>query len=709
MTVSRVVKNHNRLISRDINIDKIIMEQYACNTTDTILEICNKINSLENVNNTTKYSLALENISHSLETTNKYYDIDSISKLITEYFMYNGICESEEIESLLEKVSLKKKPDKSKIKELLKRFPDENIKSKSFVTSLVTKFYTLSKDNIIEETPNFLTWIRKGIVFSTLAVNPYLGILNIFIDYFIEMTLKRSEIKKMISKLEQEKKNIENSKSKAKGDNLVKDLDKYMDEIDKNIDKLKNYEESLYSNDELMSKDDDDDFTLESTIDNLSIHSKEDYLNNYHNLFVGEIKKARKKIEEVVNSTLSKYTKKEMFILTTENEFGQFTNMDSDNIYDYLDSNNRVSFPVLECLPYNYFKEEHRTETSDIFVKLMENVNTILDEHVHLTMEGNDDKYLFNIVLNIPIEESFNKNDMNIELKKDLAMILALAEQVEELSNKKIDSLFTNIKEDFICESNLNYLISFNDKYNQILDTDIIKESLLGIKEDIYNNYDSIKATRMGSLIQESIYQLSKPKKSFLVPKNRYEILMETIEINQGLNILNELSLGNKVKVAQQNLVKNMKNLSDKEKVLSKQMDNALDKFYNNVEKELTNKNREKVIKGSILPSASSIIKLAVVSGVAFMINPALAVITVLGSIAVSKSATSKEKQYILDEINIMLKMVDKKIQLAENNNDMKALEQLLRTQQKLERERQRIHYNLRRRNYPVTRVSNND
>ena len=53
-----------------------------------------------------------------------------------------------------------------------------------------------------------------------------------------------------------------------------------------------------------------------------------------------------------------------------------------------------------------------------------------------------------------------------------------------------------------------------------------------------------------------------------------------------------------------------------------------------------------------------------------------------------------KERKYILDEIEIELKLVDKKIQLAERNDDTKALEQLYRIEKQLKRERTRIKYN---------------
>lgn len=161
--------------------------------------------------------------------------------------------------------------------------------------------------------------------------------------------------------------------------------------------------------------------------------------------------------------------------------------------------------------------------------------------------------------------------------------------------------------------------------------------------------------------------------------------------------VINELSFTSKMKLAQQNFKKSIAKMSDKEKKLSSQMDHAYDKFVYQVEKTLSNKNREAVIKGSLIPSLSSLIKLASAAATVSFINPALSAITILGGIAASKRATDNERKYILDEIGIQLNVIDKKLQLAESNNDMKSYEQLLRLQRQLESEKNRIVYKKRR------------
>lgn len=160
---------------------------------------------------------------------------------------------------------------------------------------------------------------------------------------------------------------------------------------------------------------------------------------------------------------------------------------------------------------------------------------------------------------------------------------------------------------------------------------------------------------------------------------------------------VNELSLVNNLKLSQQNLKKNLQKLSDTEKKFSARMDNAYDRFVYQIEKNMSNKNREAVIKGSVIPSFSALIKLAIASGAASFVSPVLSAITVMGGLAASKKATANERKYILDEIEVQLKVVDKKLQLAEGNNDMKSYEQLLKIQRQLESEKNRIIYKKRR------------
>lgn len=160
---------------------------------------------------------------------------------------------------------------------------------------------------------------------------------------------------------------------------------------------------------------------------------------------------------------------------------------------------------------------------------------------------------------------------------------------------------------------------------------------------------------------------------------------------------ITEASFTNNVKLAAQRLKKAAIKLSDKEKSISKTIDASTANFTKAAERSLTNDNREAVIRGSILPSASKCIKAAIAAaGTAVIFDPIIAVIGVLGYLGVSKKYKAKERQLIIDELESELKICEKNIEIAERKEDMDALRQLYRIQKELERQRQRIKYKMK-------------
>ena len=89
---------------------------------------------------------------------------------------------------------------KNQVKELLDNAKKEVNKTPEKLKELVKKMYTKSAENVIDETPNFLTWLRMCLVVGTFGANPILGVVVLFVDQFIAMGVKRSEAEKMVNK-----------------------------------------------------------------------------------------------------------------------------------------------------------------------------------------------------------------------------------------------------------------------------------------------------------------------------------------------------------------------------------------------------------------------------------------------------------------------------------------------------------------------------
>lgn len=591
---NRVINNHKKLNNR--NFDRLIRE-YNINDNNIdycIYELCSLIdNCSSKMSTSAKFNVALENISYGFTKNNIPYNEETVLSNIADYFLsenvnydcismmsnhiQNSYLYDNENKQCLNYITnesvITEALSKDTIKDMLNKFKIEPKKTPEGLKSIVTKFYTLSADNVIEETPNFLSWFRKAIVFSTLAANLYLGIITIFVDKFIEMGVKRKEADKMVNKFKSEL-----NKAKSKKDKLDRESksysnnEKYIKELEKNIDSLEQYRDSLYSEDELDARDNDLDSLIESYLKEESDEVPED-------------------IKENIIS-----------ILAIDKDVKEFDDQAFEEIMNIVDK---------DIPKYN----------NDI-LPIIVNISTIFP----------------NLLSPTEVEMSYN-NELD---------------SVYKLSTPKL-----------------------SDKYSRI---DTLKEGI----------YDLSKVKRIKELEEQIPLSIV----------NETIKMIKDYHIHGDSSIFIENSVTNTLKLQGQKLKKDMVKLSDKEKIWSRQMDNALDRMRDKIEKDLSNKNREAVIKGRVLPSFSSIMKIVFTSGAAsFLINPAMGAITALTGLALSKSATKKEKQFILDEIDIQLKMVEKKQQLAESNNDMKSLEQLLKIEQKLKREKKRILYNLKRYN----------
>ena len=207
--------------------------------------------------------------------------------------------------------------------------------------------------------------------------------------------------------------------------------------------------------------------------------------------------------------------------------------------------------------------------------------------------------------------------------------------------------------------------------------------------------------TAMGNLQKSS--SVNRDIESIYEAANEVSILAD---LYSGLSIMAdtytrqdtmlEASFMNTLRVASMKLKNAMSKMSTKEKSISRSIDIGMNNFKKSIENSFTNDNREAIVKGSVLPSFSKILKLCIVNaGLMASGLSAVAVIGTLGYIGMNGKFKHKERQMIIDEIEIELQICEKYINIAEQKNDMKALKQLLTTKRELERQRQRIKYKM--------------
>lgn len=165
--------------------------------------------------------------------------------------------------------------------------------------------------------------------------------------------------------------------------------------------------------------------------------------------------------------------------------------------------------------------------------------------------------------------------------------------------------------------------------------------------------------------------------------------------ISEDINITEAFD-PNTIKLALKNFQSKLKELNAKQKQMWINIDNNAKRMTDGIQKALTNDRRENIIRGSIIPSFSKCIKSALIIGGAYFVNPVLAIITAFGMFATSKVLNERERSLLYDEIDIELQVVEKKINLAENDGDMDQYRFLLTYQRKLQREKQRIKYGIK-------------
>lgn len=331
-------------------------------------------------------------------------------------------------------------------------------------------------------------------------------------------------------------------------------------------------------------------------------------------------------------------------------------------------------------------------------------VEAIRDKEMEDDMNFGDD-------INFDDDDFFNdlKFDEAVQLVDNTATVFELVKENVD-TDKLIDRIyrlgehcsesdlhtFFEYFEGCLSESEYNSFISnaVNPLYGYLMDEtsseSYSKRSVL--KEMANTTYDHSKMDKKENIL-ESTARLNSILQGYY-EIDRYLFYIES-SLTENNHVLTE-GVKENLKLAGIKLKDTMKKLTDKEKELSRTIDANMNTFGRAAERAFMNDNKEAVIRGSLIPSASKCIKGAIMTGAAWAVNPALAVIGVLGYIGVSKGVQAKERQLILDEIEIELQMNEKYLRIAEDNNDMKATRELLKIQRDLQRQHQRIKYKMK-------------
>lgn len=153
------------------------------------------------------------------------------------------------------------------------------------------------------------------------------------------------------------------------------------------------------------------------------------------------------------------------------------------------------------------------------------------------------------------------------------------------------------------------------------------------------------------------------------------------------------------LKLGLKGLAAKFKSMGSKSKEISRNLDSSVRNMVKGFKDSQDNERREQIIKGSVIPSFSKCIKTGILMAGSAIFDPTHIVapaIIAIGGFAINHNLTRKEKILLLDEIETELDVVEKEINLADGENDMKKYRALLTYRKNLQRQYQRIRYNLR-------------
>ena len=310
-------------------------------------------------------------------------------------------------------------------------------------------------------------------------------------------------------------------------------------------------------------------------------------------------------------------------------------------------------------------------------------------------------------------DDEFGDFDMNFDFKFDETAknaIIDLKVMAEAVSTIKWDeNTSEKLLEQDMIESmsgdDLEYISDMTVKYPGLLNPRRVLEAV-EYRAKLYreSNDDPLYLNR--TILSECKAKLEKAIDAQATPededtdkdviKELNEIAVFSTVVDQRLSAMNELSITSNLKLAADKLMSVASSLSDKEQIISRNIDGACRFLQRSIEKSMSMENREAVIRGDILPSVSKIIKWVCIIGGAAFVHVGLAALVILFKFSMDKKIRTKERQMVADELDVELKMVDKYIADASAAKNYKKEKELLLIKKKLQHQSDRLKWNIK-------------
>lgn len=451
---------------------------------------------------------------------------------------------------------------------------------------------------------------------------------------------------------------------------------------------------------DVIKTDDDEHYNFETVQDDL----QKDYVVHSKDITVTDISQICQEVEKINSYMKTCIPTLAKFYMQDANPMGGI-DLNEKNFVDYVrtEGDSRFKIMVKHFRIYDIEKFEEKVDY-DVLTTFLQNLdrvfrNTLFNSKYFVKIECYSDYglaiYLVSkYIVELDIEEEDNK-DLSPDVYKVAYDLKTKAEEMQAFHDNHYETLLKIIG----YLNHPNSIAATHVTLRQFKMINHLITYILGDNSSIATFVERVKEN-MGNTAREEVDRIYKEENTDDTGKDMYARgeavqLLEKIVSNIGSVNEDAGSVLNTLALAWQGFKSKAKNFDAKQKEMSRDMDMNFNGFMRSMKKALVGDRREQIIRGEICPSLSKMIKVSVALIVAGVASSSVVVpaIGALGWLGMSKMMTNKEVGYIIDEIDIELKVLDREIQKAENSGSPKKYRNLLSIQKKLMRERQRIQY----------------
>lgn len=683
------VLNNSKSISKRFNLEKVLVEKHHLPLYESVFDCCSLIDTYD-IPNHGKMNIALEQISYYLQKNAIQYNRSELANCISEYFLLSNKeltnTDSEKYTNVLEQnifledediednviVNRDTVPETDPVKAHIFAFMKLPKKSENDLVDTTSSILSIPTNFLIQHFSSLLDFIRIAIKCNAVESEDKIAeilqmIFSSILSSDIDLSQKENLAKIVAAEIVLTKQIVSNN------DNVyhIKQYDIYIQGL---IDGLRDIKYSMTSAyPDAVAKE-------MCVSDGDTIPLSEFKIFKFQNL-LSAILNIDKFLSRKGNSFIDKIKAKSKKMFTPKKK--DFFHLKENFDMSYITSNNRFDY----CLGvFEANSEEDCTTLHQDMAALCKVINE------NISMPNGSRVYYINIA------ETFE-----LHFEDTSYLLLSEAEEKERENTmteydvykwetiSKVENLFDGFKS--LDMDKVEECFNTSEDANRIL---MLAEALqyTGIvsKDEICTVLNKYTESHNDYLVNTKIYNLLNEWKSYT---EDYTIQKEGINVVDSI-VTEKFDL-NSLKLSIEGLKKKAKDLGSKEKEMSRDADITFNHFMNSMKSAMTNNSREQIIKGSVIPSFSKCIKTGIgLAGVGLIAGPVTAVISAFAGLAVSKNMNKKERALMLDEIDIELQVLDREIQRAENGGSSKKYRELLTYQKKLQREKQRIKYNIK-------------